>query len=166
VQFSHNGYEWICSLYIRLTPGHLRLMESWGTLYTLENISKPPLSLVITSIGFITSFESVNARISSFRECESKVFYLVDWFLSEPHLYSVCRPFGAIVTRQQVFAPSVRCGAAPTFLCGGCGDPIHRGKAFYWKAESRRPGTWREPWWTSLSGMANWSIVAHHSNFA
>ena len=35
--------------------GHLRLLESNEVAYTPENTSKPPLSLMITSIGLSTS---------------------------------------------------------------------------------------------------------------
>ena len=71
-----------------------------------------------------TSFVSVSARISSLRECESKVLCLVAGSRVNQQVFRCAGPLEHLVARRHVIDPPVWCGAATTTLYGGRGDPL------------------------------------------
>jgi hypothetical protein len=107
-------------LYKRLTPGYLRLLEFMRSNYTLQKFSKPPKSILITSIGFSTWYESVIARIALESErarcCslvhDSRVNHRCN--LGVPVLWSLCdslasfHPFNFVWSGDDSFVQRMR----------------------------------------------------------
>ena len=108
------------SLYIGLTSGYLRLLESRGTPYTLKKTSNSTLSLVITSLRLSTFHESVSARLALERVRARCCYLVVGSRVNRTCIQGVL-PLGVLETRRQVFNPPTWCGAASTIMCGGCG---------------------------------------------
>jgi hypothetical protein len=67
---------------------------------------------------------SVRARISSLRECESKVLCLVAGSRVNQQAFRCAGPLEHLVARWHVIDPPAWCGVATTTLYGGHGDPL------------------------------------------
>ena len=72
-----SGYALPSSLYKRLTPSQLKLLESREATHTLKNVSKPSKFQFIKSLCASTSFESVSTLLALETVGESKVPSLV-----------------------------------------------------------------------------------------
>ena len=140
------------SLYIGLTSGYLRLLESRGTPYTLKKTSNSTLSLVITSLRLSTFHESVSARLALERARARCCYLVVGSRVNRTCIQGVLPPWSHGDTPASLQSSNLVWSGVDDHVRGMWTRPSFVEKLFSRKRDQGDRRTWREPWSPSLCG--------------